>query len=41
MAANRKLLILPGDGIGAEVMRQVLRIIEWLDKRRGVSFDVE
>ncbi len=41
MAANRKLLILPGDGIGAEVMRQVQRIIEWLDKRRGVGFDVE
>ncbi|MCH7888898.1 MAG: 3-isopropylmalate dehydrogenase [Proteobacteria bacterium] len=41
MAANRKLLILPGDGIGAEVMRQVMRIIEWLDTRRGVGFDIE
>ena len=41
MAANRKLLILAGDGIGPEVMRQVRRIIDWLESRRRVSFDVE
>jgi 3-isopropylmalate dehydrogenase len=41
MAANKKLLVLPGDGIGPEVMRQVRRVIEWLDRRRAVSFDVE
>ena len=40
MAANRKLLILPGDGIGPEVMRQAQRVIEWLDEHRGLSFDV-
>ncbi len=40
MAANRKLLILPGDGIGPEVMRQTRRVIEWLDEHRGLSFDV-
>ncbi len=40
MAANRKLLILSGDGIGPEVVREVRRIIDWLDKRRGVGFDV-
>ena len=26
MAANKKLLILPGDGIGPEVMREVRRV---------------
>ncbi len=40
MPANRSLLILPGDGIGPEVMRQVRRVIEWFDRRRAVRFDV-
>jgi 3-isopropylmalate dehydrogenase len=40
MAANKKLLILPGDGIGPEVMREVRRVIEWMDRRRMVSFDI-
>ena len=40
MAANKKLLVLPGDGIGPEVMREVRRIIDWMDRRRRVTFDV-
>jgi 3-isopropylmalate dehydrogenase len=40
MAESKKLLILAGDGIGPEVMRQVRRVIDWLGERRGVSFDV-
>jgi 3-isopropylmalate dehydrogenase len=40
MAANKKLLILPGDGIGPEVMRQVRRVVDWMDRRRKVTFDV-
>jgi 3-isopropylmalate dehydrogenase len=40
VAANKKLLVLPGDGIGPEVMRQVYRVIEWADRRRHVTFDV-
>jgi 3-isopropylmalate dehydrogenase len=40
MAANKKLLMLPGDGIGPEVMGEVKRIIDWMDKRRTVSFDI-
>ncbi|MDQ2801829.1 MAG: 3-isopropylmalate dehydrogenase [Pseudomonadota bacterium] len=39
MPANKKLLILPGDGIGPEVMREVRRVIDWMDRRRAVSFD--
>ena len=40
MPANKKLLFLPGDGIGPEVMRQVRRVIDWLDRKRNVTFDV-
>ncbi len=40
MPANKKLLMLPGDGIGPEVMGQVRRVIDWMDKTRHVSFDV-
>jgi 3-isopropylmalate dehydrogenase len=40
LAANKKLLVLPGDGIGPEVMRQVYRVIDWYDRRRRVSFEV-
>jgi 3-isopropylmalate dehydrogenase len=40
MPANKRLLILPGDGIGPEVMREVRRVIEWMDRRRMVTFDV-
>ena len=40
MAANKKLLMLPGDGIGPEVMGEVRRLIDWMDKRRSVTFDV-
>ena len=34
------ILILPGDGIGPEVMAQVRRIIDWYGEKRGLSFDV-
>ncbi|MCX7932295.1 MAG: 3-isopropylmalate dehydrogenase [Rhodovarius sp.] len=40
MAANKKLLILPGDGIGPEVMSQAKRVLAWLQRRRAVSFEV-
>ena len=29
---SRKLLLLPGDGIGPEVVREVKKIVEWLNK---------
>jgi 3-isopropylmalate dehydrogenase len=40
MAANKKLLVLPGDGIGPEVMREAMRVVDWMDRRRRASFDV-
>ena len=40
MPSNKKLLILPGDGIGPEVMTQVFHIIDWMTKHKTVSFDI-
>ena len=34
------LLILPGDGIGPEVMAEVRKIIGWYGEKRGLAFDV-
>ena len=34
------ILILPGDGIGAEVMDEVRKIIEWFDDKRGLNFNI-
>ena len=39
--SNPSLLILAGDGIGPEVMGEVRRIIDWMDRRRQVSFHVD
>ncbi len=38
--ANPSLLILPGDGIGPEVMAEVRKVIDWFGARRGIAFDV-
>ena len=40
MSSNKKILILPGDGIGREVMSEVLNIINWMTKNKSVSFDI-
>jgi 3-isopropylmalate dehydrogenase len=40
VASNKKVLVLPGDGIGPEVMNQVVRVAEWFDKQRIASFDL-
>ena len=37
---NPSLLILPGDGIGPEVMAEVRKIIDWYGAKRGLEFDV-
>lgn len=36
-----KLLILPGDGIGPEVMAEVRKIVDWYAANRGLAFAVE
>ena len=37
---NPSLLILPGDGIGPEVMTEVRKVIGWYGANRGMTFDV-
>ena len=36
--ATHKLLLLPGDGIGPEVMGEVKRLIEWLNAQGIAHF---
>ncbi len=40
MPSNKRLLLLPGDGIGPEVVDQVRRVIDWFGARRALVFDV-
>ena len=37
--SNPSILILPGDGIGPEVMTEVQRVIDWFGDKRGIHFD--
>ncbi|MBU6463527.1 MAG: 3-isopropylmalate dehydrogenase [Bradyrhizobium sp.] len=39
--ANHKLLLLPGDGIGPEVMAEVKRLIDWLNAQGIAHFETE
>ncbi len=39
--ATHKLLLLPGDGIGPEVMAEVKRLIDWLDAQGIAHFETE
>jgi 3-isopropylmalate dehydrogenase len=39
--ATHKLLLLPGDGIGTEVMAEVTRVIDWFGKRGIAKFETE
>ncbi len=34
------LLILPGDGIGPEVMTEVRKVVTWFEEKKGLEFDV-
>ena len=38
---KRKILLLPGDGIGPEVVAEVRKIIEWLNKNRSLDFETD
>ena len=40
MASNRRIMVLPGDGIGNEVMAANMKLIEWLAKHRSLVFDI-
>ena len=36
-----KLLLLPGDGIGPEVIAETRRVIDWMTKYRGIQFGID
>ena len=38
---KRKILLLPGDGIGPEVVAEVKKIIEWFNKKKSLDFEME
>ena len=38
---KRKILLLPGDGIGPEVIAEVKKIINWLNKNRSLDFEID
>jgi 3-isopropylmalate dehydrogenase len=40
MIANKTLLLLPGDGIGPEVMTQARRVLTWLQTTHRASFEI-
>ncbi len=41
MTETYKVLLLPGDGIGPEVMRQVRKVTDWLGRKRGLGFELD
>jgi len=36
----RKLVVIPGDGIGPEIIGEATRVVEWFDRKRGLGFDI-
>ena len=38
---KRKILLLPGDGIGPEVIAEVRKTIEWFNKNKSLDFELE
>ncbi len=38
---NRKILLLPGDGIGPEVIAEVKKIIQWFNSKKSLDFKIE
>jgi len=38
---NRNILLLPGDGVGTEVVREAQKIIEWFNKNKSLDFKIE
>ena len=38
---KRKILLLPGDGVGPEVIAEVKKIIEWLNKNKSLDFEID
>ncbi len=38
---KRKILLLPGDGVGPEIVAEVKKIIEWFNEKKSLDFETE
>ena len=38
---SRKILLLPGDGVGPEVINEVKKIIKWFNSKKSLDFKIE
>tara|TARA_A100001011_G_scaffold48522_1_gene46108 strand:- start:631 stop:1737 length:1107 start_codon:yes stop_codon:yes gene_type:complete len=38
---KRKILLLPGDGIGPEVINEVKKVIEWFNSKKSLDFEID
>ena len=38
---KRKFLLLPGDGIGPEVITEVKKIINWFNTNKSLDFEID
>ena len=41
MSSNRTLMVLPGDGVGPEVVSETLRVVDWLANNKNISFNIK
>ena len=41
MPSNRTLMVLPGDGVGPEVVKETLRVVDWFAKNKSISFNLK
>jgi Isocitrate/isopropylmalate dehydrogenase len=38
---KRKILLLPGDGVGPEVIAEVKKIIQWFNSKKSLDFETD
>ena len=38
---KRKILLLPGDGVGPEVIHEVKKIINWFNTKKSLDFQID
>jgi len=38
---KRRILLLPGDGVGPEVIGEVKKIIQWFNKEKSLDFEID
>ena len=42
MATNqKKIFLLPGDGIGPEVVGETRKVIDWFNKKKSLDFKID